>query len=85
MESFAGQSQINTLGEAVSTLLVSSSYFSVDQSYPITVEVMGGVTKTIVVSKRLYGIPFFPACPFISSSHFSIKPVLQNIFRLLQQ
>lgn len=83
MESFAGQSQINTLGEAVSTLLVSSSYFSVDQSYPITVEVMGGVT--IVVSKRLYGIPFFPACPFISSSHFSIKPVLQNIFRLLQQ
>lgn len=62
MEYFAGQSQINTLGEAVSTLLVSS-YFSVDQSYPITVEVMGGVTKTIVVSKRLYGIPSFSCLP----------------------
>lgn len=45
MESFAGGSQIKTPGEAVTTLLVSSSYCSVDQSDPITTETMRGKKK----------------------------------------
>lgn len=70
MESFAGGSQIKTPGEAVTTLLVSSSYCSVDQSDPITTETMRGKKKQRLqqLVKRCMIFPFLlPAHLFFIS------------------